>query len=124
MKLTNDHDANVDRGVALLDEKLGRDVWLPRLDLTTLSVGSTDRCPVAQATGTDFGDGLVRLGVSEATERAPYAGSPSWTEHHGFGLYRDPLTFTGIPDTRDFDGLTQAWIRKVGELRAESSVSA
>lgn len=29
------HTLNVDRGVALLDAKLGRDVWLPRVNLGT-----------------------------------------------------------------------------------------
>lgn len=115
------HDANVDRGVELLDAKLGRNVWLRRVDLATLEVGSSDRCVACQATGTRwYSYALDALGVT--TEFMTEFERPfgiSWTHHHGFGLVHDNGE---LASERDFAGLDAAWQAKIKQLRFTARV--
>lgn len=113
------HERAVDRGVAFLDAKLGREVWLPRIDFTTLNVGSCDRCVACQAAGVPwYGEALEALGISLELMHATHESAGSWTEEHGFGL-----TYVNVAQgkMRDFDGLTDAWRRRVEQLRAEAT---
>lgn len=117
-----DHEPAVDRGVALLDERLGRGVWLPRVNLDALSVGSCDRCVVCHATGIPhYGEALESIALNLDVIYASWDSSTSWTEEHGFGL-----SYARVPTggSRDFAGLQAAWIRRVTELRAAGEVTA
>jgi hypothetical protein len=112
------HDANVDRGVAFLDDVLGRDVWLRRVNLDRLDVASITSCVACQVTGIRwYGDALAALGMSgEALylyNGLSGLGSGSWSEDHGFGL-RDTAG-----ESRKFQELNDAWQRRIRELRAE-----
>jgi hypothetical protein len=110
------HAFRVSNGVALLDLKLGRDVWLPRVNLDRLDVGSSTDCVLCQATDIRwYGDAVKSLGfVVEVTH--DWAGvHPSWTEAHGFGISLETLDRVGH---RDFAGLREAWVEKITELRA------
>lgn len=108
------HDANVDRGVEFLDERLGRDVWLPRLNVLTLDVATLNRCVVCQATGVSwYGEGLESIGVTLENMVDADGGLGSWTERRGFGLKGEGS------EPRDFAGLNETWVRKIVELRAE-----
>jgi hypothetical protein len=112
--VTTVHDENVDRGVAFLDEKLGRSVWLPRLNFATLDISTCDRCVMCQATGIKwYGSALDSLGVTLEIMHAEMGGMGSWTVAHGFGLM--------IYGQQDWSGLTETWRRRVTELRAEVS---
>lgn len=112
------HAENVARGVAFLDARVGRDVWLPRIDLTTLNVRTSERCVVCQATGIPwYGSALDSLGVSLEIMHAEMGGLGSWTEAHGFGISLDRVQ---REDQRDWAGLTGEWHRRVTELRAAS----
>lgn len=109
------HELNVDRGVALLDVKLGRDVWLPRLDAGRLDVASSDRCVACQATGERWYPDAVRvLGVNVAWDDEGVV--PTWTERHGFGISWGSVG-EGMP--RDFAGLQAAWVRRIRQLRGK-----
>lgn len=112
--VTTVHDENVDRGVAFLDEKLGRDVWLPRLNFATLDLGSCQRCVACQATGIGwYGSAIESLGITIEHMHREYNSAGSWTVAHGFGLQ--------FGHRADWPGLTDAWRRRVTELRAEVS---
>lgn len=111
------HARNVDHGVMLLDAQLGRDVWLPRVDLDTLDVASSDRCVACQATRTSwFGDAIRALGFDELSTAFDKGGvRVNFTESHGFGI-----SWSGVPsESRDFAGLTATWVQRIRQLRGE-----
>lgn len=111
------HEAAVERGVELLDERLGRDTWLPRIDVDRLDVGSLNRCVACQVTGVYWYNlAFTRLFPGELNQEDvnEFAGSPSRSEHYGFGLHARP----GI-DAVDFANLTYTWVRKIEQLREE-----
>lgn len=115
------HALNVDRGVALLDARIGREVWLPRVDLDRLKVSSTDRCVACQACEVAaYADAFAVLfdGLSLASDDEPFTDAPSRTEHFGFGIWRD-WTQVDASDNRDFPGLQAEWVRRVRQLRGE-----
>lgn len=111
------HTLNVDRGVALLDAKLGRDVWLPRVNLGTLRVESCNSCVLCQATDTRwYGDAVQAIDVNIGDIHAAEGVTPSWTERHGFGI---SLTTFECDGYRDFPGLQAAWVERIAQLRDE-----
>lgn len=93
---------NVDRGVAFLDERLGRDMWLDRIDPETLDVSLVYSCVVCQVTGLNFSNGLRALRGSHDTD---------WSVQCGF--------MTRSCGIDGYHALTIAWLAKVQELRAE-----
>jgi hypothetical protein len=111
------HEAAVERGVELLDAKLGRDTWLPRIDVNRLDVGSLHHCVACQATGHRwFGLAFQQLfpGAVSRDDVHEFEGSPSRSEHYGFGL----RARVGV-NSVDFANLTYTWIRKIEQLRGE-----
>lgn len=94
----------VQRGIEFLDRRLGRDVWLSRIDLNTLNVASPFACVVAQVTGTFYGSGLGLL-------LRPNEHVGDFTYNHGF-VATDPVSYRL---------LTEEWIIRVNELRAAAS---
>jgi hypothetical protein len=113
---TGVHAARVEAGIALLDAKLGRDIWLPRINEKTVEVASSDRCVLCQATGTTWYSEAVRaFDVDLAGVFDDYGVRASWTERHGFGI-----SWSSVKEgqTRDFAGLQAEWLRRIGELRA------
>lgn len=86
----------INKGVALLDQKLARWVWLPRIDLATLDLNNGSRCLLAQAVqGTYYCSDAARV-VDD------YPGSV-------FGFD----TWDGV----DGPTLTEAWVQTIQELR-------
>jgi hypothetical protein len=113
------HAFRVDNGVALLDLKLGRNVWLSRVDLATLEVSSSENCVLCQATGVHwYGVAVSSLGIVFEVTNDGEGVRPPWTEAHGFGISLATLDEVGH---RDFAGLQDAWVAKINELRAEAT---
>lgn len=107
----HDADERVARGVAFLDERLGRRFWLERLDVDTLDVSSTYDCVVCQVTGQGYALGVEFLGGPALDD--PF-GRLAWADHRGFAL----LVING-----GYADLTAAWVRAVTRLRAEAEVA-
>lgn len=115
------HEAAVERGVELLDAKLGRATWLPRIDVDRLDVGSLHNCVACQATGhRRYNLAFERLfpGELNRDDVHEFEGSPSRSEHYGFGL----LARDGV-EAVDFANLTHTWIRKIERLREREPAS-
>lgn len=111
------HEAAVERGVELLDAKLGRDVWLPRMNVARLDVGSVNYCVACQATDRHwYGRAFEELfpGHVNLDDVHEFEGSPSRSEHYGFGLRARPEV-----SAVDFGNLTYTWVRKIKQLRGE-----
>lgn len=100
----------VDAGVALLDRKLGRDVWLDRIDLTTLKVWSVrGSCVASQACGgVEFPTALRRLQVAK-WDREDIA--------RGFNAR------AGLVGVVELIQLHFLWKRTIRRLRAERAAS-
>lgn len=103
-------DRRINRGVALLDQE--RPGWWERIDLDRLDLHRDDLCVVglefekdpdylASGLGNPFIFGAKRLNVR--TERA--------TRQHGF------FTFRNTP--KSYTALTQAWHKRIKQIRAE-----
>lgn len=106
-------DDAVANGVAFLDERYGRDVWLRRVDLESLDVRSQLDCVLAQVTGHTFTTALDVVG-------APSGGSftrTRWSDAHGFS--RDIMGENNWDSCARYRQLTAAWASKITELRAE-----
>jgi hypothetical protein len=95
------HDSNIERGMALLDEKVPG--WDQRIDLRSLDVGSRMQCVVGQLFGVRDND-LLYLGYQALGVKRP--------RQYGFSLDWD----LGYRAT--YGGLTTAWKRKIRERRA------
>lgn len=116
------HASNVDAGIALLDKALGRNVWLPRINLPSLDVASSDRCVACQATRVQWYPDAVRvlglnlgaLGTEDVFDE--HGVRSPWTERHGFGISWESVG-EGMP--RDFPGLQAEWVRRIELLRRE-----
>lgn len=116
------HAFRVESGVTLLDLKLDRDVWLPRVNLDTLDVASSVSCILCQATGISwYADAVDHLRIGDDIVRDWEGVRPEWTQAHGFGISLKTLEDTG---RRDFSGLQAEWVRKITELRAKAGDSA
>lgn len=102
----------VDAGVAFLDERLGREFWLPRINESTLDVMSQLNCVVCQVTGLTYAEGVGMLGGPgfDKTEDRQL-----WSVERGFALGGFTLAF----NPRAYHELTTTWIRKVHELRGK-----
>ena len=109
---TLDFTPEVDAGVAFLDERFGRDFWLPRVDLDTLNLASTLSCVVCQVTGLNFVDGVRLLNDGKF--------SYPWVAKHGFYVRDADLQLTPLA----YRDLQHAWESAVARLRAESDDSA
>lgn len=108
--------AEVDAGVAFLDEHYGREVWLPRVDLDTLHVGYDERCVLAQVTGREFDEAVCSL-----NGWAPQNFDWDWPVARGFALREDDYPgFAAF--IAAYDLLTDAWEAKVIDLRALAAV--
>lgn len=101
-------EVRVARGAAFLDEKLGREFWLERVDVDTLDVWSVADCVVCHVTGLSYSDGLQVLGAPGtygSFTRAKWAGAYGFSDDLGGHRY---------------DTLTELWVAKVRALRAEA----
>lgn len=95
------YEVEIQNGLDLLDEKLGRDVWLDRVRPERIEMVSCENCVAAQATGVGYGDALVALGIVSESERADALENSSYPipdkiagleVHYGFEIYRDEHT--------------------------------
>jgi hypothetical protein len=111
-----DYDHAVASGVEFLDQRLGREFWLPRIDVETLDVSSQLSCVVCQLTGRSFWPGVTLLGGPGDDD--PYT-RLDWAVARGFALHapRDgSLT--------NYGPLTVTWRTRVLELRRQAADSA
>lgn len=94
----------VKRGIKFLDKRVGRDVWLPRVNVDHVDVQCDVNCPLAQATSESYWHATERLGL-------PVDGLAAvWTVRLGF-----------LTGPRDFStGLTDEWRRQVRALQLAS----
>jgi hypothetical protein len=120
-----DHEGNVDRGIALLDEKVPG--WEHRIDLDILKLSACHECIIGQlmlSTGLgeqppvyvdyyEFQLGVERLGLNDADQE---------DERYGFNLYdtepqgdEDEVEYVTGQDWQD---LTETWKRKILERRS------
>lgn len=80
MPLTREQaDANVQRGMALLDEKVPD--WLDAIVLDELELACTQTCILGQVCG-HYSHGVDELGGEHMT----YMEALRWSYHHGFNL--------------------------------------
>lgn len=109
-------EAAVERGVAFLDRRFGRDVWLSRVDPDTLNVRLQLDCVLAQVTGRTYVEALDVAGVPSGDSSFRRV---AWTDRHGFSA-----DLASDADTREscdrYASLTAAWVARISELRAES----
>lgn len=111
-----DVDQIVANGVRFLDQRLGRELWLPRIDIETLDVASQLGCVVCQVTGRSFWPGVTLLGGPGDDD--PYA-RLDWAVARGFAL-RAP----GDGTLANYGPLTVTWRTRVLELRRQAADSA
>jgi len=112
----HDFSTEINAGVAYLDAHVGRDVWLPRVNLDTLQLWQEDTCVVAQVTRQPYYLGVGELG-GPAYDGVFYAEIFEWGIP--FGFYVDEnLYVNGAGESVLYDQLTAQWKRKIEELRA------
>lgn len=103
-------EAAVANGIAFLDERYGRDVWLSRVNLSTLDVADGWNCVAAQVEGRDYYEAVERMMGSNhrADQFYPFA------NERGFS----------VPDVRGtidgYERLTKLWKDAIYRLRAEA----
>lgn len=68
MELTQNDRERIDRGAALLDEKVPN--WFTKINPAILDVDSFSLCPICQSTGLSFWDGVKELGIGVSDGRA------------------------------------------------------
>lgn len=103
IKLKLSYAERVTRGVKFLDRKVGRNVWLPRVNASRLNVDVAGTCPLAQATESTFWRAADRFGLAVS---GPLAVRTYW-----LGFIEHPSDVT--------DGLTREWRERVAALQAE-----
>jgi hypothetical protein len=102
--LLGSYASRVKRGVAFLDRKVGRDVWLDRVTAYSLDVQSDHWCPLAQSTDTSYWAATREFNL-------PTEGI--------LALRTARLGFLDAPHDYS-DGLTREWRDAILQLRAES----
>lgn len=98
----------VRRGVKFLDRHLGRDVWLPRVNLGDLSTRGADYCPLAQATESSFWTATATYGLTKSRSTSRRA-----------NVQLVMLGFLDAP-RESWGSLDDAWRRELVRLRADS----
>lgn len=91
------YEVEIRNGLDLLDKKLDRDVWLPRVIPAHIEMMSCVNCVAAQATGGTYAQSLVILGLVSAEEYMKAEENPSYPvsddiaeleAHYGFEIVR------------------------------------
>jgi hypothetical protein len=111
----HDFTAEIEAGVALLDAKLSRETWLPRVNLSTLNLAYEMTCMAAQAVGCDFVDACAYLGMPHSTN--DWHEVYQWADDRGFAVSDDLCDKYG--DVVVYGQLTDQWKTKIEQLRAE-----
>lgn len=94
----------VRRGIRFLDENVGRETWLDRVDVDTLDVRRNGACPLAQATADYFWHSARQLGFQQDSRVDDF--------------HLAALGFMNLPG-EPWGGLTAAWWREVTALQRE-----
>lgn len=114
----HDFTAEIEAGVALLDAKLGRATWIRSVYFGTLDLGNEELCLVAQVTCSSYCEGVARLGGPDYNDLAVSAYAPyEWGEAYGFAVPEELCNQHG--GFFLYAQLTDQWVRKIGQLRAE-----
>lgn len=114
----HDFTAEIEAGVALLDAKLGRATWIRNVNLATLDLANEELCLVAQLACSSYCAGVVQLGGPDYVNLAVSAYAPyEWGEPYGFAV---PEKLCGQHGGFFlYAQLTDQWVAKIGQLRAE-----
>lgn len=89
------YEVEIRNGLELFDEKLGRDVWLSRVEPELIHMNSCVNCVAAQAVGGVYAEALVILGLVPQSEYDKARENPSYPvpdkvavleAHYGFEI--------------------------------------
>ena len=108
----HDFTAEIEAGVALLDTHLGRETWLPRVNLSTLQLHNALQCVLAQTTGRDYFEATASVGNPDVDD-------VDWGDAYGFAVSDELAVKHG--EMTLYRQLTDQWVRKIAALRAEVS---
>lgn len=112
----HDFTAEIEAGVALLDAKLGRETWLPRVDVQKLALNDEDLCVCAQATQVPYFRGTGLLGNPNPEWDL------NWGDKYGFCMDNDVVSNAldrHVGESELYGQLTDQWKTKIEQLRAE-----
>jgi hypothetical protein len=113
-----DFTAEIEAGVELLDATLGRGTWIHDVNLGALDLGNEDLCLVAQLARSTYSEGVVRLGGPDVNRDDVNLYEPyEWGERYGFAVPEELCNRHG--GFRLYAQLTDQWVAKIGQLRAE-----
>jgi hypothetical protein len=103
-----DYEARVQRGIALLDEKMPG--WEDRIDVSALNISSAMHCVTAQLSDVhSYVKGMEMLGLQDSWES-----DGSYTQH---GFSAENSFADGLPEGYDqaeaFQILTEIWMREI-----------
>lgn len=111
-KIVAEFSERIDKGVRFLDRRLGRKVWLQRIDEQKLNLQKSNICMLGQA----YGDFWNSLGVLKITEEKSCA--------MGFLLDDDIDGFPQSPHGFDgYDILTHLWHCRVVGLKINAGMA-
>lgn len=114
----HDFTAEIEEGVELLDEILGRGAWIGNVDLVTLDLAADEHCLLAQLTHSSYCEGVVKFGGPDYNDRDVDEWEPyEWGTRYGFAVPEVQCQLHG--GFRLYAQLTNQWVAKIGQLRAE-----
>jgi len=100
------YEVEIQNGLDLLDEKLGRDVWIPRVDAAQIRMTNPFACVAAQAVGTNYGDAMIALGASHFDP-----------VKYGFELLHDPSTTLITAIIANWTTLEREWQDTIAAMK-------
>lgn len=102
--------ARIEKGVKLLDKKVGRKKWLKKIDLKILDVSNVDVCICGQVF-TSYMEAIQNGGELGFTEEQFQK-----DEEISYGFSLD------LDDKIDFDTLTSLWYIKIVDLKIKAKL--
>lgn len=98
-------ESRVNKGITLFDRVIGRKNWIKRFTpeiLADTRVFSITRCPACMATGLEFSDAVIYLGITNRD-----------TSKFGFNAEDEYVI-------EEFEILTECWRRRILQLKIRS----
>lgn len=103
------YEVEIRNGLELLDAKLGRDAWLPRVDEKTIVMSDCFSCVAAQAVGAGYIDSMRELGVHPPEGESTLTIDAYETEcRYGFEIWRGMIDTPGSL-VKKYEILTREW---------------
>jgi len=101
------YEVEIQNGLDLLDEKLGRDVWLSRIDPARIRMLNPWGCVAAQATGVGYDGALTVLEIAYLTDAVKY----------GFELQHNHLTTPIVTIQANWKTLEREWQDTIAAMK-------